>query len=77
MLLAGCEPSSKPPTDALPDIPPDIRTCFRGVVDIPDRDLTVADVERLWKQERVRASVMARCGKRLIVWIDQLRANWR
>lgn len=77
LLLAGCARSVEPPPGGIPDIPPDIRACFRGVVDVPDRDLTVAEVERLWKQDRVRAAASARCGARLIAWVDALRAGWR
>lgn len=74
--LAGCATSASvvpPPAAILPEPPSDLRTCFVGVVDIPVRDLTVADVERLWKQDRVRSAAMQRCGLRLLKWIDELR----
>ena len=79
-LLAGCDPSDSrlpPPGTRLPAIPADIRTCFKGVVEIPDRDLTVGDVEKLWKQDRVRAVVSQRCGTRLVGWYGQLRSKWK
>lgn len=47
------------------------------MVEIPDRALTVGDVERLWKTDRVRVVVMQRCGGRLIALYDQLRRTWR
>ena len=76
--LAGCVTSgSVPPKLSIPDIPADIRTCFVGVVDVPDKALTVAEVEHYWKQDRVRSAAEARCGKRLIVWVDGLRKKWR
>jgi hypothetical protein len=46
------------------------------VVDVPDRDLTVGDVERLWSQDRLRAVAMRQCGNRLIEWHEQIRAGW-
>jgi len=76
MLLAGCATSASvapPPAALVPEPPADIRACFVGVVDIPVRDLTVAEVERLWKQDRIRAVAMQRCGQRLLTWIDELR----
>ena len=78
MLLTACEEFGSPPaTTQLPPIPEDIRTCFVGVVDIPDRALTVGDVERLWKTDRVRSIIMRRCGLRVLTFYDELRANWR
>lgn len=61
----------------LPDIPADIRACFVGVVEIPAGPLTVGDVERLWKSDRLRAVVMRRCGTRLVLFYDHLRRTWR
>lgn len=77
MLLTGCVESAKPPASTpLPDIPTDIRTCFVGVVEIPPGRLTVGDVEKLWKIDRVRSIAMRRCGTRLIAYYDQLRRSW-
>lgn len=79
MLLSACVGSGdKPPASAvLPLIPADIRACFVGVVEIPAGRLTVGQVERLWKSDRVRAIAMRRCGARLIKFYDDLKANWR
>lgn len=78
LLLAGCEVSGNGASVRLPPAPADIQMCFRqsGVV-IPNRALTVADVESLWKQDRVRLVVMQRCGNRILAWYDQLRAGWK
>ena len=81
LLLNACDESDRPPVPAstpLPAVPADIRACFAGAgVDIPRRALTVGDVERLWKQDRLRAVVMQRCGTRLIAFYDQVRRSWR
>jgi hypothetical protein len=79
MLLAGCATSANivPPKTSLPPVPADIQACFVGVVDIPDRDLMVADVERLWKADRVRSLAQQKCGKRLLAWVADLKANWQ
>lgn len=63
-------PPDVPPPVAAPEVAADLRVCFAGLAVIPDRDLSVADVERLWKDDRKRAAAMARCGVRLLAWID-------
>jgi hypothetical protein len=46
MLLAACGPSSNPSSPGqLPYPPADIQSCFRGVVDVPEKALTVSEVE--------------------------------
>ena len=79
LLLAGCNEDNVyvPPETKLPPIPADIQRCFVGVVVIPKRALTVGDVERLWKSDRVRSIAMQRCGTRLLAWYTDLRASWR
>jgi hypothetical protein len=77
-LLAGCGPSDNAtPVSSLPYPPSDIQTCFRGAANIPDRALTMAEVETLWKQDRIRSVVEAKCGKRLLAWYGQLQADWK
>jgi hypothetical protein len=79
-FLAACNESApKPPAHTpLPPIPADIQACLKGAgVKIPDRALTVGEVERLWGQDRLRIVVMRRCGGRLIAWYEELRANWK
>ncbi|MBS7699141.1 MULTISPECIES: hypothetical protein [unclassified Chelatococcus] len=82
LVLAGCGTAREvapPPAEApkLPDIPLDIRRCFVGVVEIPDRALSVEDTERLWKIDRARSGSQQRCGLRLIARDDALREGWR
>jgi hypothetical protein len=48
--------------------PADLQHCFRDAVGIPDRALTVSEVEELWKQDRIRLIVDKRCGERMQAW---------
>lgn len=76
MTLGACDRSGEPVTFApLPEAPGDIVSCFDvpGLSRIPDRALTVADVERLWAQDRLRAIALQRCGARLLEWFDNVR----
>lgn len=76
--LCACGVSSNDKAkEQLPYPPADIQSCFRGAANIPDRALSVADVEALWKQDRIRAVAEAQCGKRLLEWYQTLQANWR
>lgn len=78
MALAGCETSGNPPASQLPPVPTDIQMCFRAsAAVIPERALTVYDVESLWKVDRVRFVVMKKCGVRLIAWYNELRVSWK
>jgi hypothetical protein len=55
-------------------IPADLRKCVEtSGVDIPDRALTIAEVERLWKQDRVRIAVLRGCAKRALAFYDAQR----
>jgi hypothetical protein len=61
----------------LPTVPADIQSCFRkGAAVLPDKALSVAEVEELWKQDRIRNAVMQRCGKRMLAWYEDLRKSW-
>ena len=81
MLLAACGQStnhaSAPPPSQLPYPPAEFQTCFRGVVGVPDKALTVSEVEALWKIDRVRAAAEQRCGARFYAWYSDLQKNWR
>ena len=78
LLLAACGPSDRSSsTSAPPPVPADIQTCFRAAAGIPEKALTAGDVESLWKIDRVRVAVNARCGGRLLAWYEDLRKNWR
>lgn len=77
LALAGCQPSGTA-SGALPGVPADIQACFRaGPVKVPLKALTVAEVESLWKQDRVRSAVMQACGNRFLAWYDDLQKRWR
>lgn len=77
LLLAGCDPQGAPAQE-LPPLPADIVACLKqSGVEIPKRALTVADVERLWKTDRLRIVVMRNCGARAIAWYGELRARWK
>ena len=77
MLLAGCQ---QPATvhGSLPTVPADIQTCFRGgPVAVPVKALTVAEVESLWKEDRVKQVVLRQCGNRFLAWYGDLQKRWR
>lgn len=77
VLLAGCTATTMPRAQ-LPVVPADIQTCFRhGAVDVPQRALSVAEVEALWKKDRVRIVVMQTCGERFLAWYSDLQKEWR
>lgn len=74
--LAGCDQTTS--QGQLPTVPSDIQACFRGgPVAVPARTLTVAEVESLWKQDRIRQVVMRQCGHRFLAWYDDLQRRWR
>lgn len=62
LALSGCASfnrhSALPPTTA--KIPQSLKQACAGVVNIPDRDLTQADVVRLWSQDRRSLLICAR-----------------
>ena len=77
MLLAGCQPPATV-QGSLPTVPADIQTCFRGgPTKVPQKALTVAEVESLWKEDRVRQVVMRKCGERFLAWYSDLQKRWR
>ncbi|HSI41780.1 MAG TPA: hypothetical protein VLA00_14650 [Xanthobacteraceae bacterium] len=57
-------------------MPADLRHCFGGLTDIPDRDIDAGEVERLWKDERKQSAAKGRCGVRLVIWVDTVLAPW-
>ena len=75
--LAACGPSDQASPGKLPYPPADIQSCFRSASGVPDRALTQGDVEALWKEDRFRSAVNARCGSRLYSWYMSLMANWQ
>ncbi len=74
--LSACTPATT--SGQLPTVPADIQSCFRtGPVKVPQKALTVAEVESLWKQDRVRSAVMQACGQRFLAWYGDLQKRWR
>lgn len=78
VMLAGCDPAATTVSGGLPTVPADIQACFRaGPTKVPQKALTVAEVESLWKEDRVRLVIEQRCGKRFLAWYGDLRKGWR
>ena len=76
-LLGGCFEGTSP-AGSLPGVPADIQTCFRkAAVVIPDRALTVADVESLWKRDRKTLVIQRQCGNRFLAWYGDLQRGWK
>lgn len=75
--LSGCVTSGNGVTPSLgnPEIPADIQVCIRNAApsDVPARVLTVNDVEKLWKKDRLQIKVLKQCGTRFITWYEALR----
>ena len=77
LLLAGCAPPSTT-SGSLPTVPADIQSCFRGgPTKVPEKALTVAEVESLWKEDRVKQVVLRKCGQRFLAWYSDLKKMWR
>lgn len=80
LLLGGCDdPFAPPPDTQLPQLPAALRKCIEDArgVPLPDRALTVGEVERLWKTDRKTIVVQRQCGKQILAWYDTLRKGWR
>lgn len=78
VLLGGCPGRDETAQVSLPPVPTDIKTCFReaGIV-VPHKDLTQAEIESLWKNDRLRLKVQNKCGKRFLTWYEDLRSKWK
>lgn len=77
IALAGCVPGDSI-SGSLPPVPADIQQCFRkSGVTVPNKALSVAEVESLWKMDRVRIVAMRTCGARFLSWYGSLRASWK
>lgn len=77
--LTACVNKPKPPPVVvikpnLIEIPADLRACAEtSGVAIPAGPLTVAQVERLWKDDRVRIAVLRNCARRALAFYDAQR----
>ena len=78
LALAGCQQTTTV-QGQLPTVPADIQSCFRtnSPVKVPQKALTVAEVESLWKEDRVRLVVLRKCGQRFQAWYGDLQRGWR
>ncbi len=79
LLLAACGPSDRAaPSAGLPPPPADLRACLaRAPAEVPERALSVGDVERGWKEDRRIQAAVRGCGQRLAAWYEDLRKGWR
>lgn len=81
LLLGACAASVEPPRPPEPELPPapaEIVACLHMEgVEIPDGALTDGKVEALWGEDRRIGAALGRCGRRFVLWYDQLRAEWR
>ena len=80
LLLAGCVTDATVPSllSKLPPPPADIARCFNQSIGVtPARDLSVEQVERAWKSDRLRFVVIQRCGQRFNSWYASLRRKWK
>ena len=80
LLLAGCAASVSQAPRAIeppiiPPVPPDVLACRHDPVDVPDRDLDVGEIERLWKIDRDSLGRVNGCFRRLICQYQDLRAG--
>lgn len=84
LLLAGCNASDKALTTTpqassvqiyLPLVPSDVRTCFKSVVQLDEKDWTrtmvVETIAKLRQSERRKNE----CGKRLIQFYDDVASK--
>lgn len=78
VALAGCTLPINT-SGPLPTVPADIQACFRtnGPVKVPQKALTIAEVESLWKEDRIRAVVLRKCGSRFLGWYTALQKDWK
>lgn len=85
--LAACAHSEPPPVlgtaapddirVTLPASPQDVAPCLkRAFPDVPDRDLSTADVVRIIGQAKVLDRAKSRCGLRAVDWINAVRRDF-
>jgi hypothetical protein len=85
MLLGGltaCANTPKPHLtqplkETLPAPSADVQRCFTGAISVPKKALSKGEVEKLWKQDRLRSIKQQQCGKRLLARDAELRKRWR
>jgi hypothetical protein len=68
LALAGCQTVGLPPDAKFPGVPREISACAEVAnAPIPTKDLSAAEVEKAWKQDRLTAVALRQCLQRLIV----------
>jgi hypothetical protein len=87
LLLAACDGdeqqyrlAQQPGVTAvtLPPLPTDIAACLKkSGVKVPNRALTVEEVERFWKTDRLTLVVMRNCGDRVLAFYNAIRGKYR
>jgi hypothetical protein len=66
--LAACQTTGLPLDAMFPAVPPEIAACAkRANATIPAKDLSAAEVEATWKQDRFTSIALRQCLRRLIV----------
>ncbi len=61
----------------LPPPPPDVEACLRrSFPEVPDRDLTSADVVRLIARAKILDREKRACGLRAVAWIAAVRRDF-
>ena len=66
--LAACQIVDLPLDAQFPAVPPEIAACAkRANVALPGKDLSAAEVEAAWKQDRFTNVALRQCLQRLIV----------
>ena len=80
--LTACVKREAPPPPVvvikpnLIEIPADLRACAEtSGVEIPKGGLTVAQVEMLWKNDRIRIAILRKCARRALAFYDAQRAR--
>jgi hypothetical protein len=82
----GCVHSEAPPIDpmapadirvTLPEPPAGVAVCLRkSFPEIPDRDLSTADVVLIIGRAKVQDRAKQACGLRALAWIDAVRRDF-
>jgi len=68
VILPGCQTVGLPLDAAFPAVPPEIAACAKRTNSaVPAKDLSAAEVEATWKQDRFTNVALRQCLQRLIV----------
>lgn len=68
IALGGCQTTGLPLDARFPPVPPEVLACVkRANAAIPAKDLSAAEVEAIWKQDRFTNVALRQCLQRLII----------